>query len=162
MPAKELSAEQKRDAERLKSLFKSWQSASPDGIPISQERACEQIGLSQSAISQYLNGRIPLNPKAAVKFAKAIGADVSAFSETIAREIKALSTSAGDQVLSEMPKALHQTRPVRPWPFETIDQNKVLALNSDHLEKLELAMWAAAGAMGIDIAAKRVGKRKAA
>lgn len=85
MPALPLTAEQKEDAARLKGLFLSWKEARrASGEPASQDFFSDLVGFGQSAVSQYLNGKIPLNPHAAAKFSKALGCQISDFSETVA------------------------------------------------------------------------------
>lgn len=74
MPAKPLSPEQKADAARLKEAFDAWRAARRDrGEPISQEAVASQLGFGQSALSQYLNGHIPLNAAVLVKFCDMLG-----------------------------------------------------------------------------------------
>jgi phage repressor protein C with HTH and peptisase S24 domain len=88
MPANPLTSEQLSDATRLKNLFKQWQQRRKDeGLPGSQEAASEMLGFNQSAMSQYLNGRIPLNIDAATKFATLIGCPVSEFSPALATQV---------------------------------------------------------------------------
>jgi phage repressor protein C with HTH and peptisase S24 domain len=88
MPASPLTPDQLADAARLKALFKHWQvRRKDDGLPNSQEAASEMLGFNQSAMSQYLNGRIPLNIDATTKFATLIGCPVKEFSPTLASEV---------------------------------------------------------------------------
>ncbi|MFD2271803.1 helix-turn-helix domain-containing protein [Undibacterium arcticum] len=68
MPANPLTPSQRAEAALLKSIFKEWQNRQRDsGNKVSQETASELLGFGQSALSQYLNGRIPLNLDAATK-----------------------------------------------------------------------------------------------
>lgn len=97
MPALPLTPEQKADAARLKQLFLGWKSAQREkGEPSSQDHFSDQVGFGQSAVSQYLNGRIPLNPAAAAKFSKALGCQISDFSESIA----AAASEIGEAVMA--------------------------------------------------------------
>jgi transcriptional regulator with XRE-family HTH domain len=74
MPAKELTQRQKEDAVRLKAAFKAWQSdRKAKGLPFSQEVIVDSLGFGQSALSQYLNGHIPLNAEALLKICHLIG-----------------------------------------------------------------------------------------
>ena len=74
MPAKPLTPEQKADAARLKEAFQAWRDARRDrGEPISQEAAAALLGFGQSALSQYLNGHIPLNEPVLWKFCELLG-----------------------------------------------------------------------------------------
>lgn len=99
MPAKPLSANQKREAEQLKVRFNNWCAAHPadDGRKPSQEDMAVKFTFGQSALSQYLNGKIPLNKEAAVQFATVLGCQVIDFSPSMAVEIAALAPAmAGD------------------------------------------------------------------
>lgn len=85
MPALPLSKDQLEDAARLKALFIIWQKTQRDaGLPSSQEAVSEMLGFNQSAMSQYLNGKIPLNGAAAKKFSELIGCSVKEFSNNLA------------------------------------------------------------------------------
>ena len=89
MPAKPLSPDQLAEAATLKKLFAEWQAKrSEDGLPSSQEAAIELLGFGQSALSQYINGRIPLNVEAAAAFARTIGVKIDRFSPIVAAEIR--------------------------------------------------------------------------
>lgn len=87
MPAKPLSPEQLADADRLKTLFLEWQEARKSkGESVSQEAVTALLDFNQSSISQYINGRIPLNLKVACKFAEMLGRPIEAFSRALADE----------------------------------------------------------------------------
>lgn len=88
MPAQPLTPEQLEDAARLKKLFLNWQQHQRDaGAPVSQESAAEQLGFNQSALSQYLNGKIPLNVAAATKFSELLGQQISVFSPRLHEQL---------------------------------------------------------------------------
>lgn len=85
MPAKPLTPEQKADAERLMAIFKRQ-------AGLTQAVLADDLGFStQSAVSQYLNGRVPLNVEVAIKFAERFNCLVSDFSPSIQREIDRIS-----------------------------------------------------------------------
>lgn len=87
MPAKELSQTQKADAVRLKQAFKAWQSARrAQGLPASQEEVSDELHFGQSALSQYLNGNIPLNADALRKLCSLIGVSPETISPTIVKQ----------------------------------------------------------------------------
>ena len=88
MPAKPLTEEQLEESRALKRLFNDWKAINR----ATQEDALEGLGFGQSALSQYLNGRIPLNPGAAAKFARLMRCEVATFAPSIARRIEALQT----------------------------------------------------------------------
>lgn len=67
---------------------------------LTQANLAYEFGYStQSAISQYLNGKVPLNVDASIKFADKLGCRVSDFSPSIQEEINRIakfSDKAGD------------------------------------------------------------------
>jgi len=94
MPAKPLTVRQLGDATRLKELFAQWQADRRQAkLPASQDWCAGELGFGQSAINQYLNGKIPLNLEAASKFAALLGVDVAEFSSSLADEIRKLTGS---------------------------------------------------------------------
>jgi transcriptional regulator with XRE-family HTH domain len=105
MPALPLTHEQKADAVRLKSLFQNWkEERRARGELGSQDAFSDLVGFGQSAVNQYLNGKIPLNPAAAAKFSRVLKCHISDFSETIAAqasEIAQATTLAGDEPKAE-------------------------------------------------------------
>lgn len=81
MPANPLTQEQLDDAFRLKSRFIAWQKRQREaGLPSSQDAASELLGVNQSALNQYLNGRIPLNLPFLLTISRVIEADPVAIS----------------------------------------------------------------------------------
>jgi hypothetical protein len=96
MPAQPLTKEQLEDAARLKERFLDWQAKRRSGnMPASQEAASELLGFNQSAMSQYLNGRIPLNVNAATKFSSVLGCSISDFSPSLATHAAGLAALSG-------------------------------------------------------------------
>lgn len=93
MPAKPLTDEQKRDAARLFGYFKAWQSARRElGLTWQQGEVAEELfGFGQSALSQYINGKIPLNAEALGKFAAVLGVRADNISPSIVRHYKAMT-----------------------------------------------------------------------
>lgn len=84
MPAKELTPQQKADASRLKAAFKEWQATEKSAKrPSSQEEAALRMGFGQSALSQYLNGTIPLNAEVLWKFSSLLGCNPQEISPTL-------------------------------------------------------------------------------
>lgn len=88
MPANPLTKEQLAEAARLKKIFVEWQAKQKHAeLAYSQEAAAGILGFGQSAFSQYLNGRIPLNIDAAKKISDLLGCHISDFSESLAKEV---------------------------------------------------------------------------
>lgn len=98
MPAKPLSESQKQDASRLRLLYMARKSS----LGLSQESIAAAMGFAnQSAVSQYFNGRIPLNHTAAIGFARLLHCSVSDFSPTIANELEATKRELNEFVFRE-------------------------------------------------------------
>lgn len=93
MPAAPLSAEQLADAARLKSAFKkAQQSRRESGRPWSQEAIAAEAEVgNQSALNQYLNGKIPLNLKALISICRAIDANPAEISPDLINRKRAES-----------------------------------------------------------------------
>jgi len=113
MPAKPLTPEQKQDAARLAAIFEKRKAE--DGL--TQAVLADILGYSvQSAVSQYLKARIPLNVSAAIKFAGGLRCRVADFSPSIQSEIDKIAAFATQrdtqisfgitQVLSEPTRAV--------------------------------------------------------
>lgn len=98
MPAQPLNADQRADAARLKKIFESWQKARKKrGEPSSQEDVASLFGFGQSALSQYLNAKIPLNVKALVKFSQLLECRPEEISPNVARELASLMANSEGQ-----------------------------------------------------------------
>lgn len=81
---KSLTDDQQADATRLRSV---WDRKRRE-LGLTQEKACSEFGWStQSAVSQYLNGRIALNLNALVKFASLLRVSPAEISPSLAREL---------------------------------------------------------------------------
>lgn len=74
---------QKDDATRLKAAWVAFK----DANDINQEEAASRLGITQSAFSQYINGRIPLNVDKLMSFANLLGVETHDISPTLAQRI---------------------------------------------------------------------------
>jgi len=71
MPAKPLTSEQKADAARLKAAFLAYQERLKNSSePHAQDEIAAKLPFGQSAMNQYLNGKIPLNAEALLEFCR--------------------------------------------------------------------------------------------
>lgn len=88
MPAKALSDEQLRDAKRLRMAYELWRDVRKErGEPVAQDAIAKELfGFGQSALSQYLNGEIPLNAAALATFSRVLGVAASNISPSIVRQ----------------------------------------------------------------------------
>lgn len=88
MPVKlPLSPEQQADARRLMQAWQQWQNDQREaGRPFSQDEVSDKLGFGQSALSQYLTARIPLNTKTLAKFCALMGVRAADISPTIVEE----------------------------------------------------------------------------
>jgi transcriptional regulator with XRE-family HTH domain len=84
MSRRELTAEEKEDAKRLKKIWNSRK----ESLHLSQVKLAKEMGFSsQAAVSQYLNARLPLNLQAVAKFAQVLRAGVKEISPRYAKMI---------------------------------------------------------------------------
>lgn len=89
-PRRDLTAEETDDAKRLAEVFKQKKrERNAQGIKMTQETLAHACGWGgQSAISQYTNGRIPLNLEALVKLSSALEVDPEAISPSLSRKLR--------------------------------------------------------------------------
>lgn len=100
-------------AARLKALW----DARPNKKDLTQERMGEILGMNQSSVHQYINGKIPLNYRTCLGFARALGVDV----RRIRTDLKELAF-AGPPEPRQAIQALPPTDP---------DQRDSVALRAD-------------------------------
>ncbi|MEF8708268.1 MAG: LexA family transcriptional regulator [Candidatus Accumulibacter propinquus] len=87
MPAQPLTAEQKSDAARLKAIYE----AKKGDLGLTQIALAALCGWeSQGSVSQYLNGKIPLNIDAAAKLARSLKCSIDDFSPSLAQSLRNL------------------------------------------------------------------------
>lgn len=94
MAAQRITVAQRTDAARLVAAFERWRAARrADGLPSSQAAAAALLGFSQSALSQYLLAKIPLNADALARFASLLGVAPESISPSIVANQRALTQS---------------------------------------------------------------------
>ena len=94
---RDLSGLEQEDSARLREIWDRKKYS----LSLSQQDVADAFGISnQTAISQYLNGKIPLNLEAAIKFAKVLEVNIREISPRHARWV----FGASDKVLGD---ALH-------------------------------------------------------
>ncbi len=97
MPALPLTPDQQADALRLKNVYESRKAA----LGITQDSLAAACGWeSQGTVSQYMNGKIPLNLDAALKFSVALRCSIEDFSPSLAETLKRSGYMKRDSVLS--------------------------------------------------------------
>lgn len=85
MPALPLSPERQEDARRLKSAWEHFKENAPGAT---QETLAADCGWkTQGAVNQYLNGKIPLNIPALLKFSAALKVEPGTISPTLAAQL---------------------------------------------------------------------------
>ena len=88
---KKLTLEQTEDAARLKAIFEAKKAADRSWT---QERLAAECGWkTQSAAQQYLNGLVPLNLDALIKFSLALDVQVTEISPSLGEKILAVRIS---------------------------------------------------------------------
>ena len=88
-PKRTLKPEQAAECAALNALYLSKKKA----LKLTQKKLADAMGISPPSAFNYLNGQIPLNAKAAAKFAEMLHAPVSDFSPRLAEEIRSLAKS---------------------------------------------------------------------
>lgn len=83
MTKKVITETNRKESARLKTLYR--EASRQTGI--TQEAIAENLGVSQGAVSHYLNGHNALNLNAAVAFSRLLGVAVADFSPRLAREL---------------------------------------------------------------------------
>jgi transcriptional regulator with XRE-family HTH domain len=97
---RQLSEEELQDAERLR---KVWESKSRE-LNLTQLDVSKAFGFAnQSAVSQYLNARIPLNLEAAAKFSKILNVSLTDISPRHAASVVTKSSCSGCPVAVAIP-----------------------------------------------------------
>lgn len=119
--AAKVTPEHKREAKKLLEL---WENRSEK---ISQAEFGERYHIgTQSAMTKFLHGRVPISKNAAKGFAQGLGCRIEAFSPRLAKEISELATEL-QSTLSDEVMAL--AREIQSIPFT--DRGRVIELCRD-------------------------------
>lgn len=94
---RELTPEETADAKRLAEVYRQVKAERKErGLHLTQESLAHECGWGgQSAVSQYTNGRIPINLDALVKLASALDVEPSRISPSLAERIRAPDSNLG-------------------------------------------------------------------
>lgn len=113
-----LNADQAAECERLKNTYKARARAAR----VTQLDIAEELGITQAAVSHYLNGINPLNARVAAVFSKFLRIPVRVFSPRLADEIESTTEAAriGFLSLDEDPNAHRVEPPVRSFRYPVI------------------------------------------
>lgn len=165
MPAKELTPTQKEDAARLKAAFERHQAnLRQAGKPFNQAAILgEPAPFGQSALSQYLNGRIPLNWQSLQLICSLIGAKPAEISPSIVeqeREARTAWDAANNANVAREATPMFRNKP-SAWPFPDIDQAQLMALRGTHAIAIQAAILGAAAGLGINLSGTEARKRSA-
>jgi DNA-binding XRE family transcriptional regulator len=84
MANRDLTSEEIADAKRLRKIW----AEKKDQLHLNQVKAAKELGYSsQSAVSQFINGKVPINMQTAAKFAKLLKANVEDISPRFSKLI---------------------------------------------------------------------------
>lgn len=105
---------QQEDSARLKAIFQQKKGA----LRLTQEKIANELGdgVTQGAVSHFLNGRTALSMKAAAVFARMLQVPVSAFSPTLAGQIESISGSLAPSSDSEIVELGNKDAANSPFP----------------------------------------------
>ncbi|QBY45394.1 helix-turn-helix domain-containing protein [Arsenophonus nasoniae] len=88
-----ITPEDKQAAARLKKLWNEKKEA----LSLTQEKAAEELGFNtQGAVSQYLNGKVPLNTDTIIKFAKILHVSPEAIKPELSSLLKYVRETDSD------------------------------------------------------------------
>lgn len=88
-----ITPEDKQAAARLKKLWNEKKEA----LSLTQEKAAEELGFNtQGAVSQYLNGKVPLNTDTIIKFAKILHVSPEAIKPELSSLLKYVRETNSD------------------------------------------------------------------
>lgn len=105
MPAQPLTPEQKADAARLKAIYE----AKKGELQLTQASLAALCGWeSQGSVSQYLNGKIPLNLDAAAKLARNLECSIADFSKALDSDLRSLGEASKAPPASFIKNAVQQ------------------------------------------------------
>ena len=127
---KPLETWQLEDAARLRALFKQRAGKSQLRFALDND-----IGTTQGLVWQYLNGRLPLNLKTAIKFARGLECSIAEFSPTLARELG--EAPAPGHVVSEL-GAAYSTAHIRSVRGKNAPDNGMILSPEQHEELSKL------------------------
>lgn len=95
---KPLTEEQRQECAALKALFlKRQEGLKRHGVKLNQYTTADNMGITQGAVNQYLNGANALNLPVAIKFSEYLGVDIADFSKRLASELSSLAAEANTQ-----------------------------------------------------------------
>lgn len=143
MPAKKLTPEQKAEALHLKSLFKAYQAeAEARGDPHTQDALTEFLPFGQSALAQYLGGKIPLNAEAVLAFSGLLGIPAVDISPIVANQqfdfsLKWLNALAAAKYVKG---TMLVERPTRGLPIRADLVDRMYELDGPQRQTLEQAI----------------------
>ena len=139
MPAKPLTEEQQQDAKRLKAAFSKFQARrKAEGLPHTQLALEEELGLKQSAMSQYLNGDIPLNAVALGKFCRLMDEKPESISPSVYRgELERSKALAIAEAVTEVDVS---KTPGQPSPISDDVLSALAAASPDIRTQVETTM----------------------
>lgn len=154
MPAKPLTEEQLADAARLRTAFKARQDVDPS---LTQEGLAHICGWkTQGTVNQYLNGKIPLNMQALLKFSKALAVEPEDISPSISaqfRDAAALvlahsrtSTGSGLAEAYQLPESAPRERSIR-----VVEDGADLPDDSIQIRKVKLNLQAGVHGIRFDV-----------
>lgn len=111
-----LSEWQLQDSARLKSIFQ----AKRGELKLTQEKLASELGdgVTQGAVSHFMNGRTALSVNAAVVFARALEVPVSDISPTLADQIEKMTSALPDRRLATADKAVDTRIPPRGFDLQ--------------------------------------------
>lgn len=105
MKKRNLSDSEQKECAALKKIYEERKAE----IGLTQQKAANSLGMTQSAVNHYLNGTNALNAVVASGFAKLLNVAVSDFSIRLAREIDYMADTVDSEKLAAYQKSTTDT-----------------------------------------------------
>jgi len=145
MPAKPLSQEQKRDAARLKAAME--RAKAENGLTqAAMAEACHWE--TQSTVSQYVSGKIPLNVEALARMCAVLNVPLREISPTLDEQARGILRVLGQLPPNQFKAAAPATQigvqqsgvgryDSEAWPFKSVEPARYGALSKEDKSLLE-------------------------
>jgi phage repressor protein C with HTH and peptisase S24 domain len=127
---------QLQDSARLKAIFMQKRA----GLKLTQEKIAGELGegVTQGAVSHFMNGRTALSLRAATVFAKALQVPVAQFSPTLSTQLEGMASSL----------SVETDPPARPIPSNVVQIKDVEPIATDWGEFAFVDQYSASAAAG--------------
>jgi transcriptional regulator with XRE-family HTH domain len=101
------SPRQQAECEALRIAIAAYNEHRPKPERITQAKAAERMGITPSAFSAYLSGRLPLNTAFAMKILKIFAIPIAHYSQRLDNDVREINAFTHDASVAHIPSSLH-------------------------------------------------------